>query len=78
MNKEVDISLVPYEPKESELTILPIGQCFTLLVASPAYLAKRGEPKIISDLNDQGHTLLLKLQTFLSGGRRSRLRGLYL
>lgn len=64
MNKEVDISLVPYEPKESELTVLPIGQCFTLLVASPAYLAKRGEPKIITDLNDQGHTLLLKRKPF--------------
>ena len=64
MNKEVDISLVPYEPKESELTVLPIGQCFTLLAASPAYLAKRGEPKIITDPNDQGHTLLLKRKPF--------------
>lgn len=64
INKEADISLVPYEPKESELTILPVGRCFTLLLASPDYLAKRGKPEIITDLNEQSHTLLLKRKPF--------------
>lgn len=64
LSGEVDVAIVPYLPGEKELAVTTIGACLNLLVASPEYLAKKGEPKIITDLKEHRHTLLLKRKEF--------------
>lgn len=61
---EVDVAIVPYIPEEDNLEVRTIGACLNLLVASPEYLAKRGDPKKVTDLKEEGHTLLLKRKEF--------------
>ncbi len=51
IKQEVDVVLVPYIPREKTLTIMPIGRCLTLLVASPTYIEKHGNPSCIKELD---------------------------
>ena len=47
---ETDIALLPFDPKEPELTAIPLIELQLGLYASPSYLEEYGEPQTIGDL----------------------------
>jgi DNA-binding transcriptional LysR family regulator len=53
----VDIAVVSYPVEHPDLTVIPLGTCANLPLASPRYLAKYGTPHAPEDLAN--HTLLL-------------------
>ena len=57
--------------EDSSLKARKLGEAASMLVASPAYLKQRGEPKSVADLAD--HALLH--YSYLASGRSWRLNG---
>lgn len=59
MKEGIDIAFLLGEIEDSSLRMRTIMNCARVLVASPAYLAKRGEPETLDDLASQKHDCLL-------------------
>ncbi len=59
LNHEIDVAFLPYTPQSSaQLTIYPAMHAFTMPLASPDYLRRKGTPHKPADLRN--HTLILK------------------
>lgn len=66
---QADLALMPCRPDPGQLAVFPCGLEYTLLLAAPSYLQRRGRPASIGEL--ARHTVLLQSAT--SPGFSTRL-----
>lgn len=58
ISRETDVVFLPYVPERSGLRIYPAMRAFTMPLASPEYIATKGNPQTPEEL--RRHTLILK------------------